>query len=94
VTRRKHKPQRMCIACRTVKDKRDLIRVVRTPEQQIILDRTGKANGRGVYLCNTSTCLEKGLKPERLSHTLKCVVTNSSISAIKDALLQTEFTNQ
>jgi predicted RNA-binding protein YlxR (DUF448 family) len=93
VTRRRHNPQRTCIACRTVKDKRELVRIVRAPENQIILDRTGKANGRGVYLCNTPACLKQGLTKERLSHTLKCEVTVESVTALKDAL-QTEFVNQ
>ncbi|NJN97822.1 MAG: YlxR family protein [Anaerolineales bacterium] len=57
--RPKHKPQRTCIICREVKDKRDLIRVVRTPAGQLMIDPTGKANGRGAYLCRQTGCWEK-----------------------------------
>ena len=45
------KPQRQCIACRACRDKQDLIRVVKTKEGEIMLDRTGRKNGRGAYLC-------------------------------------------
>lgn len=86
MSRLKHKPQRTCLACREVKDKRDLLRIVRTPEQQIILDPTGKANGRGVYLCRRPECWEKGLKKERLAQALKIQVSLPEIEALKGQL--------
>lgn len=79
MTRQKHKPQRTCMVCRKVKDKRDLLRVVRTPEQHVVVDPTGKANGRGVYLCRQASCWQKGLKAERLSHALKLVVSATDV---------------
>ena len=57
----KHVPQRTCVGCRTVIAKRTLTRIVRTPEG-IIIDPTGKANGRGAYLHNQRSCWERGLK--------------------------------
>ena len=50
------KPQRQCIACRACRDKQDLIRVVKTKEGEIMLDRTGRKNGRGAYLCANEEC--------------------------------------
>jgi predicted RNA-binding protein YlxR (DUF448 family) len=84
--RKKHKPQRTCVACREIKDKRDLIRVVRTPTGQIVLDPTGKANGRGAYLCRTGACLEKGLQKGRLARALKVTLSMEEMQA-----LQVEF---
>ncbi|RME99161.1 MAG: YlxR family protein [Chloroflexi bacterium] len=86
MTRQKHRPQRTCIACRQTKDKRDLVRVVRTPDQHVVIDPTGKANGRGVYLCRQASCWQKGLKKERLSHALKVAVSASDMEQIWQAL--------
>jgi predicted RNA-binding protein YlxR (DUF448 family) len=92
MTRVKHRPQRTCVVCRTTTDKRDLIRIVRTPEGQIVLDATGKANGRGMYLCKTQECWEKGLKKDRLSHALKISVAEEDLQMLR-RVLQAEFTN-
>ena len=51
-------PQRQCVGCRTMKDKKALIRVVRTPEGAIVLDSTGKRSGRGAYVCPDPACLK------------------------------------
>ena len=69
--RRKHVPQRTCIVCRQVQNKRELIRVVRTPEGELVIDETGKRNGRGAYLCRQSACWEAALKGNQLSQALK-----------------------
>ena len=58
----KKKPQRTCIACRQMLDKRELCRVVRTPTGEIVLDDTGKLAGRGAYLCRNLACLQKAFK--------------------------------
>ena len=59
-------PQRQCVGCRTMKDKKALIRVVKTPEGDIVLDSTGKKNGRGAYLCPDAACLKKARKARAL----------------------------
>jgi predicted RNA-binding protein YlxR (DUF448 family) len=69
--RRKHVPQRTCIACRTVRPKRDLVRVVRTPEGAVLVDETGKLSGRGAYLCRQRDCWEIAMKRKRLEHALQ-----------------------
>jgi len=68
--RRKHIPQRTCVACRTVRPKRDLIRIVRTPEGQVLIDERGKQNGRGAYLCAQAVCWDAALLKRRLSAAL------------------------
>lgn len=59
-------PQRQCVGCRTMKDKRDLIRVVRTPEGEVVLDYTGKRSGRGAYVCPSEECLKRARKSRAL----------------------------
>ncbi len=66
--RRKHTPQRTCIACRQVQGKRQLVRIVRTPEGAVQLDETGKRSGRGAYLCRRAACWEKALRGKQLEH--------------------------
>jgi len=62
----KKQPQRTCMGCNCKKDKKDLIRIVKDKENQISIDRTGKKEGRGVYLCPNIQCLEKVIKTKRL----------------------------
>jgi len=64
-------PMRRCVACHQMKDKRELIRVVRSPEGEIFIDPTGKKNGRGAYLCRNSDCIAKARKAKSLSRELK-----------------------
>jgi uncharacterized protein len=69
----KHIPQRTCIGCRSVLAKRTLVRLVRTPEG-VLVDPSGKINGRGAYLHNQQSCWERGLKGA-LAHALKVELT-------------------
>ena len=80
-------PQRMCVGCREKRDKKDLLRVVRTPEGQLVLDATGKKSGRRVYLCPDSECLEKAYKEHRLERSLKTKVSNDIYEALRKDLL-------
>lgn len=68
---RRRVPQRTCVACKSVRAKRDLIRVVRTVDGQVVLDATGKKSGRGAYLCRQQSCWELGLKKGVLERALK-----------------------
>jgi len=82
-SRRKHVPQRTCVACRAVRPKRELVRVVRTPENEIVVDETGKRAGRGAYLCRRRDCWERALARRQLERSLKV-----SLTAEARALLQ------
>ena len=64
-------PQRMCVGCQQMKPKKQLIRVVRTPENEVIIDPTGKKNGRGAYLCPDVECLNIAQKAKRLEKSLE-----------------------
>lgn len=68
-------PQRTCIACKSVKDKKELIRIVRTKEGEIELDPTGRKNGRGAYICKDSKCFETQKKSKGLDRSFKSQVS-------------------
>jgi len=68
-------PQRTCIACRSTNGKRELVRVVRTPEGAIEVDPTGKRSGRGAYICPDAACWQIALKKGRLEPALKVKLT-------------------
>lgn len=78
----KRKPQRTCLGCRTSKDKNELIRIVRSPEGTVSCDLTGKANGRGAYICPDSACLAKAVKSHALSRALKTEIPEEVISRL------------
>ena len=94
----KHVPQRTCVACRRVKSKRELIRVVRSPDGKIFVDETGKANGRGAYLCRDRVCWEKGIGRSRgatggpLAHSLKVTLSEADRIALLDYAQQLPVT--
>ena len=85
----KKKPQRSCVSCRTVRDKSDLLRVVMTPEGDVVYDPTGKLAGRGAYLCRNEECITQELKKAaRLSKGLKKPLTEEEIKALAKSLLE------
>ena len=67
-------PQRQCMGCRERMDKRQLIRVVRTPEGNVQLDFSGKLNGRGAYICPKAECLKKARKAKSLDRSLEVAI--------------------
>lgn len=67
-------PLRRCVGCREMKDKRELIRVVRNNEGAIFVDPTGKKNGRGAYICKNKACFEKAVKSKSLSREFGCEI--------------------
>jgi predicted RNA-binding protein YlxR (DUF448 family) len=71
----RHVPERTCIGCRKVREKRELIRIVHTESGGIEIDPTGKQSGRGAYLCRVKTCWEAGLKKEHLDRALRAKLT-------------------
>ncbi len=73
--RRKHVPQRTCVACRQVRPKKELIRIIRSPSGVIEVDETGKKSGRGAYLCPNRACWEMALTKRSLEHALKTEIT-------------------
>ena len=70
-------PMRQCIGCQQMKNKKELLRVIKTPEEEIVLDVTGRKNGRGAYLCFSKECLEKAVKTRGLERSLKTKIPQS-----------------
>lgn len=64
-------PMRKCIGCNQMKNKKEMLRVIKTSENEIVLDTTGKANGRGAYLCFSKECLKNAIKSKGLERSLK-----------------------
>jgi predicted RNA-binding protein YlxR (DUF448 family) len=64
-------PMRQCVGCQEMKSKKEMLRVIKTPEDEIILDATGRKNGRGAYLCFSKECLLKARKNRGLERSLK-----------------------
>ncbi len=83
-------PLRMCVGCQEKKNKRDLVRIVRTPEKEIRVDQTGKTAGRGVYICPHITCLETAVKKKRLERSLQQPVSLDVLEELKESLTKDE----
>ncbi len=71
---KKHVPLRTCIACRQIRPKREMVRIVKPPEGGLVIDERGKAAGRGAYLCRTRSCWTLALRGGRLEHALRAPV--------------------
>ncbi|MBR6880869.1 MAG: YlxR family protein [Clostridiales bacterium] len=84
----KKKPQRMCVSCKTRKDKKDLLRVVLMPDGNIAYDPTGKAAGRGSYLCRDVQCIMTELKAHRLSKGLRHRIDEDDLKSVADEILK------
>lgn len=82
----KKQPLRMCVACREMKNKRDLIRIVRTPEGELFLDDTGKKSGRGVYICANNECFLKASKAKSIERALNKPLSDELRQALKSKI--------
>lgn len=69
-------PMRQCIGCSEMKPKKEMIRVIKTAEEEIILDTTGRKNGRGAYVCPNGACLKKAIKSKGLERSFKMPIPN------------------
>lgn len=78
----KKNPMRQCLGCREMKPKKELIRVVKSPEGEISLDFKGKANGRGAYVCPNAGCLKKAVKAKALERAFSCQIPQEVFDAL------------
>ena len=79
-------PKRTCIGCNEIKLKKELIRIVKNKEGQIFIDKTGKANGRGAYICDNIECLEKAMKTKKLERTFEVNIDLKLYEELKNTL--------
>lgn len=93
MTKKRKIPQRMCLGCRENKNKRELIRIVRTPAGVIELDVTGKKAGRGAYICPRTSCFEKALKSKGLEKSLRTAVPENIINLLREKLVENGVVN-
>lgn len=77
-------PLRMCTGCMEMKPKKELIRIVKTPEGEVSVDLTGKKSGRGAYICKSTECLEKAFKTKRLSRNLEVSISEEIYDKLKE----------
>ena len=75
-------PMRMCVGCREMKPKKELLRVVRSPEGEVSFDLTGRKPGRGAYVCHSNECLMRAIKQKQLERTFEAPITDE----VRDAL--------
>lgn len=91
---KKKVPERQCVGCREKREKRDLLRVVRSPEGDISIDFTGKKSGRGAYLCKNSACLKKAKKSGVLQRQLECDISEEIYAELeKEIAFDEKLTN-
>ena len=81
-------PMRQCTGCSEMKNKKEMIRVLKTAEGEIFLDATGRKNGRGAYICRSSECLEKAVKNRGLERSLKTQIPEAVYEELKKEFAQ------
>ena len=83
-------PVRMCSGCRQHFPKKELVRVVRSPQGEISVDLTGKKSGRGAYICQNVECLRKARKAKRLERALECQIPDEVYGRLEEELSRSE----
>ena len=79
-------PVRRCVGCGEHLPKAELVRVLRTPEGEVILDLTGKKSGRGAYICKNAACLKKARKSRRIEVSLECAISDELYEKMEEEL--------
>lgn len=82
----KNIPQRTCIGCNEKKDKKDFIRIVKDNENNISIDKTGKVNGRGAYICDNIECLEKAIKNKKIEKSFKMSIDENIYQKLRELI--------
>lgn len=82
--------QRMCMGCNEKKDKRELIRIVFNKEGEITIDKTGKLEGRGAYICDNINCLDRVIKTKRLEKTLNTKIEEQIYNKLRGVIIDKE----
>lgn len=88
VSGKRKEPLRKCIGCGEMKSKKELIRILRTPEDTFLLDATGRKNGRGAYLCKNAGCLEKAIRQKGLERSFQAAIPCEVYESLRKELSQ------
>ena len=80
-------PQRTCLGCMQSKNKSELVRIVKQNDGKIFVDKTGKANGRGAYICNNVECLDKAIKSKRLEKNFETKIDNEIYESLRGVMI-------
>ena len=83
----KKQPQRTCMGCNQKKDKKELIRIVKNKNNEISIDRTGKKEGRGAYICDDVNCLDKLIKSKRLERVFGMSISNEIYESLRGVII-------
>ena len=83
-------PLRKCTGCGDMKTKKEMIRIIKTPEEEILIDKTGKKNGRGAYLCNSLDCFKKAIRCKGLERSLKTAIPKDIYEKLEKELIDLE----
>jgi len=84
-------PQRQCIGCGEMKNKKEMMRIIKTPQEEILIDVTGKKNGRGAYICKSSDCFKKAVKSKGLERSLKVGIPHEVYEELEKELIGLEL---
>ena len=84
-------PLRQCIGCGEMKSKKEMIRVLKTAEQDILIDATGRKNGRGAYICPSKECLNKAIKSKGLDRSFKMAISKEVYEALEKEMEELGF---
>ena len=80
-------PQRTCLGCMQSKNKSELVRIVKQNDGKIFVEKTGKANGRGAYICNSVECLDKAIKSKRLEKNFETKIDNEIYESLRGVIV-------
>ncbi|MDO4523401.1 MAG: YlxR family protein [Eubacteriales bacterium] len=83
-------PLRKCVGCQEMKNKKEMMRILKTPEDELVLDTTGRKNGRGAYLCMSKECFDKAVKSRGLERSLKMGIPSDVYDTLKKEIEQIE----
>lgn len=83
-------PMRQCVGCQEMKPKKEMIRILKTSEEEFVLDATGRKNGRGAYLCNSRECLDKAIKQKGLERSFKMHIPKEVYDSLQKEFEESE----
>ncbi len=90
MSKSKKVPMRKCVGCGEMKNKKELVRVIRTEDETFLLDTTGKQNGRGAYVCHNAECLEKAMKTRGLERSFKSRIPSEVYAHLQEEMNRIE----